>query len=151
MDSDIYMHVSDKDSAAYFPQNRPSIFRVKLKTTLNLTGSWKIGVCCVDMTNIDVKRNKATGVSRLFITCSACTGLIVNGEQTRVLRCIELEHDVHEVYTDIFYVPVEVSFLDSIEFTVITDLSTYGLFELKDASDDNIGIVSMTLHLKRCS
>ena len=145
------MYVTNKDSALYFPQNQPSIFRVKLKNTLILTGSWKIGVCTIDMTNVDVKGNNAAGARGLFLTCSVCTGVIVDGVQTRVLRCVQLDSDIHHTYSDIFYVPVEVGFLDTIEFGVITDVSKPALFGVKSTEDSDViaGTVSMTLHLKR--
>jgi hypothetical protein len=151
MDNSIYLHVSNKDSADYFPQNEPGIFRVKLKNTLNLTGSWVIGVCTINMTNVNVAGNRETGVRELHVTCNVCTGLIVDGEQTRVIRCVTLDDSIHATYGDVFYVPVEVRFLDTIEFTVITDTSTVALFGI--ASTDSAhaipGTVSMTLHLKR--
>ena len=151
MDSSIYLRVSNKDSLLYFPENEASLFRVKLKNTLNLTGLWLIGLCSVDMVHVDVSGNTATGASTLAITCNICTGLIVDGSQTRVLRCLELHSDVHVLYTNIFYVPVEVGFLDTIEFSVITDVSKPTLFGTRLTSDSAMqpGIVSMTLHLKR--
>jgi hypothetical protein len=161
----MYLHVSNKDSLQYFPQNEAAIFRVKLKNTLNLNGAWKIGICSIDIYNMDVKSNKAAGVVGVYITCSACTGLIVDGEQTRVLRCIKLERNVHVTYSDVFYVPLDVCFLDTIEFSVVRDTSTLVLFGKPSSgssedgkssddsdgtdNDDHIGSVSMTLHLKR--
>ena len=151
MDSSIYMYVTNKDSSLYFPQNDASIFRVKLKNTLILKGSWKIGLCTIDMTNVDVKGNNSAGARGLFITCNVCTGLIVDGVQTRVLRCVQLEPDIHDTYSAIFYVPVEVGFLDTIEFGVITDVSKPALFGVKSTDDSAViaGTLSMTLHLKR--
>jgi len=150
MDTNIYLHVSNKDSAAYFPQNDPCLFRVKLKNTLNLQGRWKIGLCSIDMNNVDVKDSDMIDAKQVYITCNICTGLIVDGAQTRVVRCIELDTDIHMRYTRIFYLPVEVQFLDTVEFSITTDLLKPAVFEVNKSSKGGVGYVSMTLHLKRC-
>jgi hypothetical protein len=145
MDKDIYMHVSSKDSSLYFPQNRPALFRVKLNTTLNLEGTWQIGLCSIFLKNVNVQSNASVVPSMLFIACNICTGLIVDGIQTRIFRSIDISGNVSRDYSLIYYVPIEVRFIDNIEFSITTDLFEEALFD----GEDGAGSVSMIIHIKR--
>ena len=164
----LYLYVTSKDSEPYFPHNKPSIFHVKLNNTLNLNGSWEIGVCSVDLAGVNVSKN--VDASKLFIVCKICSDMIVDGKQTRILRSLPLKPDINETYHHIYYVPIEVRFIDSIEFRIINDAAGEASFGSEDKSDtqpitsndepsetsgssedksDTQPITSMTLHLKR--
>jgi hypothetical protein len=145
MEKDIYIHVSSKDSALYFPLNRPALFRVKLNTTLNLEGTWKMGLCSIYMKNVNLQTNASLVPSILFISCNVCTGLIVNGIQTRILRSIDMRENVSIDYSFVYYVPIEVIFIDTIEFSVTTDLLEEALFD----GEDHERSVCMIIHIKR--
>jgi hypothetical protein len=151
MDKDIYLHVSSSDSSQYFSPNNAGHFCLKLNTPLDLNGSWVIGVCEVDMQNIDVSANTGRGFSCVAIECNICTGLIVNGVQRRVLRVMPLKTDVAEVYPIVFYVPIETRFIDTIEFRVTNGACEEASFALEVRGEQEVdaGHISMTLHIKR--
>ena len=77
------------------------------------------------------------------INCSACTGLIVNGVQTRTLRKVPADEGVYMVFPILYYVPLEKGFIDTLEFTINTSDGTLLSF------DPVKGRVEMTLKLKR--
>ena len=145
MDKDIYLHVSSKDSILYFPQNRPALFRVKLNTTLNLEGTWQVGLCSIFFKKVNLQTTASVQPSVLFIACNVCSGLIVDGVQTRILRSIDISVNVSKDYSLIYYVPIEVRYIDNIEFSITTDLLAEALF----STEDVIGTASMIIHLKR--
>ena len=119
MDREIYLHVSSRDSQIYFPRNNGANFCVKLNTPLDLNGSWVVGVCEVNIQNVNLLLNIDKGFSSLGIECNICTGLVVNGLHTRVLCIIPLEEHVNELYPIIFYLPVEARFIDTLQFRVV--------------------------------
>jgi hypothetical protein len=151
MDRDIYLHVSSGDSDKYFPLNNAANFCVKLNTPLNLNGSWVIGVCEVNIKNVNVSSNVKKGFSSFAIECNICTGLVVNGMHTRVLRIIPLEANISEKYPIIFYNPVETRFIDTLQFRLTNGGREEVDFALEESggSHVDVGFVSMTLHLKR--
>jgi hypothetical protein len=152
MDKEIYLHVSSSDSKVYFPLNNGANFCVKLNTPLELNGSWVVGVCELNIKNVNLGVNIDKGCSSLGVECNICTGLVVNGLHTRVLRIIPLdEENVNELYTLVFYLPVEARFIDTLQFRVTNGCGEEVTFKLeeKEESLKDIGFVSMTLHLKR--
>lgn len=150
MYDDLYLHVSSSDSLDYFPQNCPAAFRIKLNTPLYLVGRWKIGVCEIHVENLDIGTQHAHG-SVLCVQCNVCTGMIVNGVQTRALRCCQIERKFHHIYEHIYYRPVERQFIDSIEFALTKGACTPASFAVDemDGKEVDSGSVSLTLHLKR--
>jgi hypothetical protein len=106
MDNDIYLHVSSSGSKHYFPRNNAAHFCIKLNTPLNLIGNWVIGLCELDIQNVDVPTNVSRGCTSLKIECNVCSGIIVNGVQTRVIRVMALKPSVNEVYPVVYYVPL---------------------------------------------
>ena len=48
----IYISVSNRDSITYFPNNKAEHFHVKLAKRLELTGSWKIAICEINVSNV---------------------------------------------------------------------------------------------------
>ena len=167
----IYIHVSSKDSAAYFPENRADNFRIKLAKRLELKGVWKIAICEINVSDVilrrpvvvvkradgdseddnddqktDVKMNvDANGVDddTVCIHCNVCTGLIVNGEQTRILRTLPLKKNQYKIYPIHYYCPLETQNIDTIEFNICKSNGTPLSFDAES------GHVSMTLRLKR--
>jgi hypothetical protein len=137
MDRGFYLHVTSKDSFVYFPTNEANSFRLKLNTPLNLTGLWKIGLCQLMLNGI-LSEN-------VCIVCNICQGFICDGTQTRILRILRVDKNENfdESYPVIFYVPVEVRFIDTIEFRLIERDGSPVLFKPGEGS------VNMTLHLKR--
>lgn len=173
----MYIHASNRDSRDYFPSNTPTVFHVKLANRLELKGLWKIGVCDLVIGNVDVSSNELQGAATLLIACDICTGFIVNGIQTRVLRAIPIQKNFQKTFPSVIYVPIETCSLDTIEFRLVNGLFEEAVFKSgknavkarggkdadaadapadapADASDDeddaNIGHVCMTLHLKYC-
>jgi hypothetical protein len=155
----IYLTVCNNDSAFYFPNNKPAIFRVKLAQPLNLTGCWKVGLCEIQLCNVDIKNkvideedddNKRVDIVNgkdipsVSIDCNICTGLIVNGVQTRTLRKIWGRKNIYKVFPIVYYVPVEKGYIDTIEFKIHTVNGALLRF------DNLYGRVEMTLRLKRC-
>jgi hypothetical protein len=163
----IYLNVCSKDSAVYFPQNKPSNFRVKLAKPLNLVGCWKIGLCEIHLCNIDLKNtivkpkiNNGMGdsgdddddvpvsnikdIPTICIDCNICTGLIVNGVQTRTIRKVWGKKNIYKVFPVVYYVPIEKGYMDTIHFNIHTSVGTPVTF------DTTYGRVEMTLRLKRC-
>ena len=132
----IYLHVTNDDSTAYFPNNNASVFHVKLNKPLYLKGAWQLGVC-----ELEIKCDLS---SYLYVVCSACQVLVVDGKQTRVLRALSVNKTYHEIYPVIFYVPVETQFIDTIEFRLIQRNGTPISFKEQES------FVHMTLHLTPC-
>ena len=152
-----YLHVCSRDSAIYFPENKASDFRVKLAKPLHLKGYWKIGLCEVGLYNVTkVNTNDNEGSTNedstnnddqhctASINCNVCTGLIVNGVQTRILRKVLVEENIFSVYPIVYYVPLEKDFIDTIEFSINTSDGSQLSFDLVK------GWSEMTLRLKRC-
>ena len=171
----MYIHVSSKDSVGYYPNNKPSLFRLKLNSRLDLQGPWELGVCDLVINNVDVAASMRDGGSTFSIACDICSGYIINGIQTRVLRTIPIQRNYQKTYPIIFYHPVETYSLDTIEFRMVNNRSQEPIFnrttsrtnrhkkgndedtkkddakaESEDMSEDmsEVGCVSMTLHLK---
>ena len=171
----IYINVCSKDSAIYFPENKPSNFRVKLAQPLNLSRCWVIGLCEIHLFNINiknvvVKKKKLTAsvndvnesgdddddddthnvgsnvkdIPSIAIDCSVCTGLIVNGVQTRTIRKVWGKKNIYKVFPIVYYVPLEKGYIDTIEFNIRTSSGEAVSF------DTTHGRVEMTLRLKRC-
>ena len=128
MQPDMYIRVTSKDSVDYYPENTAELFRVKLSSRLDLQGSWKIGVCDMGIGNVDVSASKKNGASTFNISCDICTGFIVNGVQTRVLRTIPIQTNYQKTYPIVFYLPIETGSLDTIEFRVVNDLNQAPVF-----------------------
>ena len=149
MGDDIYIHVSSADSENYFSQNKAAAFRIKFNTPFDLRGRWKIGLCEIHLDNVDIIKNR--GASSFFVNCSICTGMVVNGIQTRALRSIEATKNCHQVFTRIYYRPVEAMFIDTMEFTITKGGRTLVAFALDEVAGGHadIGKVSLILHLKR--
>jgi hypothetical protein len=169
-DDNIYINVCSKDSAIYFPGNKPANFRVKLAKPLNLSGCWKIGLCEIHLWNIDIKNavvkkrrtiddvdddqdeatlpveaiNNVKDIPSICIDCSVCTGLIVNGIQTRTIRKVWGKKNIYKVFPIIYYLPLEKGFIDTIEFNIHTSTGELVNFDIPN------GRVEMTLKLKRC-
>ena len=143
-ENDIFLHVSSKDSIGYFPDNTPALFRVKLNNTLNLKGMWQIGLCQLTLENVTLNVGKRSMSNRLFIGCNVCSGMIVDGKQTRVIRTVTIPGGLNESYGVIFYMPIQVRFIDCIEFRILNDAMT----EVSCTSENNLGYTSMTLHIK---
>jgi hypothetical protein len=161
----MYLTVCSKDAAIYFPNNKPANFRVKLAKPLNLTGCWKVGLCEIRLSNVNInkvvsKKKKKTNVGgdddvtlvevplkaipSISIDCNICTGLIVNGIQTRTLRKVWGRKNIYKVFPVVYYVPVEKGYIDTIEFNLYTGVGTVLTF------DALYGRVEMTLRLKSC-
>ena len=127
---DMYIHVSSSDSVVYYPENKPTLFRVKLNSRLDLKGLWKIGVCDLVMNNIDVSASMKGGASTFSVACDICSGFIIDGVQTRVLRTFPIQRNYQKTYPIIFYHTIETYSLDTIEFRVVNDRSEAPTFKI---------------------
>ena len=128
MNRGIYLHATSKDSAVYFPDNEVNSFRLKLNTPLNLTGLWKIGLCQLML--------KGILSETVCVACNICQGFICDGTQTRIIRILRVDgnENFDESYPVIFYVPIEVRFIDTIEFRLIKKDGTPVVFKSEDSS-----------------
>jgi hypothetical protein len=163
--SSIYINVSSEDSSIYFPDNKAGHFRVKLEKRLELAGCWKIALCEISVSNVKVKSGgsdsdregegegeeaagEETGVNvtqdTIYVHCSVCVGLIVNGVQTRVLRTLPIKKNQYKIYPIQYYMPLETRYIDTIEFHICTSDGKALSFDVRK------GKVSMTLRLKQC-
>jgi hypothetical protein len=159
----MYLNVCSKDSSIYFPNNEPAHFRVKLAKPLNLLGNWQVGLCEVQLCNVNINKQvngnhrddndkvvtqveppNGKDIPSVCIDCSICTGLIVNGVQTRTLRKVWGRKNIYKVFPIVYYVPLEIGYIDTIEFKIHT---TDGILL---SFDKTYGRVEMTLRLKRC-
>jgi hypothetical protein len=159
----IYLSVSSKDSSVYFRDNSAANFRVKLAKRLELIGCWKIALCEISLSNVIVKAPTRVNTSddsdddgteaanmlnddddTICIHCSVCTGLIVNGKETRVLRTLPLKKNQYKIYPIQYYLPLETRYIDTIEFHIDTSSGKPVTF------DKQTGQTSMTLRLKKC-
>jgi hypothetical protein len=154
----VYLSVCSKDSATYFPNNKPANFRVKLAQPLQLTGCWKVGLCEIQLCNINIKKKgnasndnddthtpviNGKDIPTISINCNICTGLIVNGVQTRTLRKVWGKKNIYKVFPIVYYVPLEKGYVDTIEFNIRDTDGELVSF------DTLYGKVEMTLRLKR--
>jgi hypothetical protein len=78
------------------------------------------------------------------IDCNICTGLIVNGIQTRTLRKVWGKKNIYKVYPLVYYVPVEKVYIDTIEFNIYSGVDRVVTF------DAVYGLTEMVLRLKSC-
>ena len=83
-------------------------------------------------------------IPAICIDCSVCTGLIVNGVQTRTIRKVWGKKNIYKVFPIVYYVPIEKGYIDTIQFNIYTSVGTPVSF------DTTYGSVEMTLRLKRC-
>lgn len=150
-DDSIYLHVSSKDSRAYFPQNKGNNFRVKLAKRLELVGAWKIALCEINVSNVVLgtrvrvaDEGDRADDDTICVHCNVCIGLIVNGVQTRILRTLPLKKNQYKIYPVHYYCPLETQYIDTIEFDICTSNGKAVSFDVTS------GHVSMTLRLKRC-
>ena len=128
-------------------QHKQAMPTFTTNTSLNLEGTWQIGLCSMFLKNVNVQSNASVVPSMLFIACNICTGLIVDGIQTRIFRSIDIRSNVSRDYSLIYYVPIEVRFIDNIEFSITTDLFEEAFFDGEDGV--GVGSVSMIIHIKR--
>ena len=140
-DGNIYLNVCSKDSISYFPNNKTASFRVKLAKPLHLKGCWKLGLCEIHVSGVNVNAN---GAENIRIECNLCKGLIVNGTQTRTLRTLPLKKNQYKIFPLLYYVPLETHYIDNIDFNICGSEDKLLSFEAED------GRVEMTLRLKRC-
>jgi hypothetical protein len=83
-------------------------------------------------------------IPAICIDCNVCTGLIVNGIQTRTIRKVWGKKNIYKVFPIVYYVPIEKGYIDTIQFNIYTSVGTPVSF------DATYGRVEMTLRLKRC-
>jgi hypothetical protein len=105
----MYIVVSNGDSEAYYPDNKPHHFRVKLSKSLKLPSETGVGLC-----EIHISENTGT-TGMLGLNLTICNGLILDGIQSNVLRKFHVKRNVHEAFPVIYYMPVEKLFSDTLE------------------------------------
>ena len=160
--NNIYLNVSNKDSLTYFPNNKESVFRVKLAQPLNLTGCWKLALCEIELSGVKIttavksttgsvasgsdKRVKceANDQESIHVQCDLCKGFIVNGIQTRTIHTLPLKRNQYKIFPMLYYLSLETHYIDTIEFLILTRDGKELSFDREGAS------VEMTLCLK-CS
>jgi hypothetical protein len=105
----MYIVVSNGDSGSYYGENTPNHFRVKLSKPLRFESEWSVGLCEIHIT----ENSESKGV--LGLNLDICTGLIIDGVQTHVLRKFNCKRNVHEAFPIIYYMPVDKLFLDTLD------------------------------------
>ena len=110
--SSIYIVASSTDSLEYYTENNASHFIVKLAKPLNLSGSWKVALC-----QINVYGNGATA-GIVGLNCNICNGLLTEGVQTQILRTFKCARNTDEVFHKPYYVPVDRLFIDTLEIYI---------------------------------
>jgi hypothetical protein len=110
--SSIYIIANSTDSLDFYTENTATRFIVKLAKPLNLVGRWKVALC-----EISVFENGVTaGV--VGFNCNICNGLMAEGVETQLLRRFKCGRKVHEVFDNLYYVPVEKLFIDTLELYI---------------------------------
>ena len=159
--NNIYLNVSNKDSLTYFPNNKESVFRVKLAQPLNLTGCWKLALCEIELSGVKITaavksttgaaasgsdkriKREAKHQESIRVQCDLCKGFIVDGFQTRTMRTLPLKRNQYKIFPTLYYLSLETHYIDTIEFLILTR-------DGKQLSFDREGArVEMTLRLKR--
>ena len=108
---EMFILVRSSDSVNYFPDNKPGHFRVKLQRPLIFEGLWSVGLC-------EIHTSTAANVAPaglLSLHCNTCDGMLVGGGRSNVLRMLPYKRNIHEVYTNVYYMPVETHFIESLE------------------------------------
>ena len=135
---ELYVCANSADSKTYFPDNTVGHFRVKLQRPLLLEGNWVMGLCEVHVT-IGLERPPK---GLLALHCNTCDGMIVGGATSNVIRTVQSKRHIHKVYTNVYYMPVETHFIESLEIYFRDS-------EGNPLSVVSPGVVECVLHFKR--
>lgn len=138
-------HLSSKQE--YFPENKPQSFHLKLGRSLTLeAGRWKVAICELDFVNIGEYASHSSTPAYYHIIFSASNGILIDGNETQVIRVFPHVRKDHIVFDNLYYFPVNISQMDTC-FIQIQAFSPTGAIEFSLKSSSTIYV---TLHLKKC-
>ena len=104
------MTINSNGSTKFFPSNRPYHFRSQLNTPLCLDGCWKMA-----LVDISYRGDIHPLNSILYIFSNICSGSIIDGVHTNLLRKLDIVKGVQQAYQ---YVDVNKSEMIDIEFFI---------------------------------
>lgn len=134
-----YMIVNSDRCSEYFPTNTAYRFSTYLKFPLALTGSWKVALAEIKVSD---NRMHADSHRDVYVYSSICEESIVDGEKQSLLRRLfHNDGDYATVLPTLFYVPVKENEIDRFDVYIKDGDGNYASF-LK-------GSTSVTLHFKK--
>lgn len=109
---------------AYFPNNKPEDFRVKLSKPLDLSQpGWKVGLSELvlkDIYPVPSEGQAYEPVNLYTIDIGVCEGIYIHGRATHSLRLIPHTSDSHTIFTEPFYMAVQTEYIDTFEISMKT-------------------------------
>ena len=99
----------------YYPSNTVGDFWIKLSKPLILTGAqWKVGLCEIHVFNVLLEDRRDENRPLYFqVDFGPCDGLVVDGQSTHTVRVLPYSSNVRKIFTDPFYVPVQIGYIES--------------------------------------
>lgn len=135
MIDNIYMYVSSTDSKDTYPNNHAYDFRVKLQSTISLSGCWQIALL-----SLHIPKGREYSGNPIYILCDKVVSSFAGETKLPVLRRLERLGDViHQPY----YVTLQnTGEISDVSFSIL-DAVTFNQVSFQTES------VSYTLHLRK--
>ena len=76
-----YVVLNSDKCLDHFPENKPDYFRSIMRVPISLNGVWKVALMDIGYVHNHVVIDK-----ELYVHCNACSGTLVDGEVTSLLR-----------------------------------------------------------------
>lgn len=110
-----HMVLNSDKSLNHFPDNKPCHFRTVIKIPLVLRGIWKVAL-------LEIGFQQQNPIHQnLYIYCSVCSGTIVDGEVTQLLRRLYTDDHCYYVFELPHYVDVIKTEVNVIEIQIRDD------------------------------
>ena len=140
MHHQFYMRVSNIDSKNLFPFNTCNNFFVQLPNTLNLIGSWEVG-----LSELQYQHSFSQTPINIDIGTTLCESSIIDGTRQSILRRVKVRGKQGDIIQEIF---------DRIQYFKVTrlDMDHIYLYIKGDGQDKSSlvdGTVHCTLHFRR--
>ena len=136
--SNLYFHLSDKDSINLYPENMPDKFTVFLLKNYTLPGLWHCG-----LTSVIIENTFAGATPRNLSFCvDICEESFVGGETKQILERIPVQNKYAQFIqvSNPGYLKVIKRDFSLIHVAVLDEILNYSKLT---------GAISLTLHLKK--
>ncbi|MES9902425.1 MAG: hypothetical protein ABW168_07050 [Sedimenticola sp.] len=132
----LYLTVSSETSLAYFPDNKPYQFKIKLSSEKTFVGLWKVALLDIVLKDEEMRGNQ------LYIYANICGESFVNGEHGQLLRKVipYNRNRWSQEFQVIRYNPVNKTDITDIEFYIKDYHNNTASFLIKP--------VTLTLHFR---
>ena len=137
---DFYLFISNNDSTAYFPKNKPDYFTVNLTKNLCLRGNWEV---CVKDFSAYLTFDTNTKPKWINLITNIGEASYIKGKRVQILRRIPVPSRV-ERYSESFIAPYYFA-VTGAPFSVITVNILNENLEQSHLTGD----ISLTLHFKQ--